>query len=220
MNQNSSDIRIEPYPSDDALVAMVLADGAGRVRVSRFSSTGGKPAAVLGRSGRPEVELDVEAVMRSGVDIFRRKGGGCAVLLDSGTVVVSIAEALPGLGDVNKILLGYCRGLVDSLLAIGIAGITLEGISDLAFGGRKVAGTCLYRSKNIALFSACILVDADIPLMELCLRHPPREPAYRRGRNHGEFVATLSETHGLRDIDGLVVALEKALTASGSLISA
>jgi lipoate-protein ligase A len=41
------------------------------------------------------------------------------------------------------------------------------------------------------LHHGTFLCDFDLGLMERYLKKPAREPAYRRGRSHGEFVANL-----------------------------
>jgi len=41
-------------------------------------------------------------------------------------------------------------------------------------------------------YSASLLVNAQLSLVERYLRHPPREPKYRDGRSHLEFVANLA----------------------------
>jgi lipoate-protein ligase A len=41
------------------------------------------------------------------------------------------------------------------------------------------------------LYSATLLVDPDLDLVERYLAHPPREPEYRRGRPHRDFMGRL-----------------------------
>ena len=76
-----------------------------------------------------------------------------------------------------------------ALAEMGIAGVEHRGISDLAFGDRKVGGTYLYRAKGLVYFSASLLVAHDLEGVERYLRHPPREPDWRRGRPHRDFMS-------------------------------
>lgn len=175
------------YTVDDSLIRATSADAVRRVRVYRPSET----IVVLGRGSRPEAEVDLEVCLREGVPLLRRRGGGCAVVLDPGNVVVSVATPGAGFGNVTRHLDRLSGWLADSLSNIGFGGLERRGISDLVLDDRKVSGSCLYRSKDLVYFSATILVDPDIALVERYLKHPPREPKYRRGRSHRDFVGTL-----------------------------
>ena len=74
---------------------------------------------------------------------------------------------------------------------VGLSGIYGDGISDLVMENKKIGGACFYRAYGIAYYSAAILVSPDLDAMERYLPHPPREPDYRRGRSHREFVSGL-----------------------------
>jgi lipoate-protein ligase A len=150
------------------------------------------PLVVLGRGSRPDRELHLDACRADGVPLQRRRGGGCAVVLDPGNVLVAAAIAAPGIGDNQRHFDDLCRWLIEGLAEIGVPGICQAGISDLALGDRKVAGCCIYRRPGRLLFSAALLVDPDLSLLDRYLRHPPREPDYRRGRAHLEFVTRLA----------------------------
>jgi lipoate-protein ligase A len=147
---------------------------------------------VLGRSSKPDDEIHLPACQADGVPVFRRPGGGCAVVLDPGNLVVSWAGHAPGIGDNQKHFSRLSSWLIEALAAAGITGLQPAGISDLAIGDRKVAGACLHRSRDTLFYSASLLVDADIGLMDRYLKHPPREPEYRHGRSHADFVTTLA----------------------------
>jgi lipoate-protein ligase A len=84
---------IAPWEADEPLVTATRADGIGRVLVSRPADI----AVVLGRSGRPDAELHLERCLADGVALRRRRGGGCAVVLDPGNVVVAATARAPGL---------------------------------------------------------------------------------------------------------------------------
>jgi lipoate-protein ligase A len=55
----------------------------------------------------------------------------------------------------------------------------------------KIGGSCFYRAKGIAYYSAAVLVTPDLDAMDRYLAHPPREPVYRRSRSHKAFVSGL-----------------------------
>jgi lipoate-protein ligase A len=73
-----------------------------------------------------------------------------------------------------------------------LAQLSQNGLSDLTFGEFKVAGTSLFRSRNYLLYQASILVDTQLDVIDRYLKHPSREPEYRRGRSHGSFLRGLN----------------------------
>jgi lipoate-protein ligase A len=62
---------------------------------------------------------------------------------------------------------------------------------DLLLGDRKVGGLAIKRGREAMMLHGTLLVAADIEVVASLLRHPLREPAYRRGRAHAEFLANL-----------------------------
>ena len=76
------------------------------------------------------------------------------------------------------------------LSAFGVVGRP-EGTSDVAVGDRKISGNAQARRWRALLVHGTLLVDFDHDLAETVLKHPPREPAYRRGRGHRDFLVTL-----------------------------
>jgi len=76
------------------------------------------------------------------------------------------------------------------LAAFGIEGRP-EGTSDVAVGDRKISGNAQARRWGAVLVHGTLLVDFNHDLADAVLRHPPREPSYRRGRSHRDFLVTL-----------------------------
>jgi lipoate-protein ligase A len=69
--------------------------------------------------------------------------------------------------------------------------VGVSGSSDLTIGGRKISGNAQRRRLRSLLFHGCILLDFDIALIEELLPLPSRQPAYREGRGHTEFLRNL-----------------------------
>jgi lipoate-protein ligase A len=147
---------------------------------------------VLGRGSRPEAEVHLELVEEDGCPLYRRRGGGCSVVLDPGNVIVAAAFAVQGIGQTPAYFRRLNQWLIAGLAALGVQGLSQDGISDLVMGDRKVGGTCMYRPRGVLLYSASLLVSPQLQLLERYLAHPPREPAYRRGRRHLDFVRPLA----------------------------
>ncbi len=188
---------------DDALIGEVRRDGRARVRVHRLRH----PVVVLGRGSRPEAEVDLEACRADGVPVLRRRGGGCAVVIDPGNVVVSVAAAGMPLGHHRQHFSALSDWLIEGLQRVGIGGVRREAICDLALGDRKVGGACLYRSGDLLYYTASLLIDPDLERVERYLPHPPREPEWRRGRSHSDFMGALP----VPIIDDLVADLRRTL---------
>jgi lipoate-protein ligase A len=175
------------YCYDDDLIQAARRDGRARVRVYRLIDT----AVVLGAGSRAITEVRLDACQENGIPILRRRGGGCAVALDPGDVIVSlVAVGLP-FGHHRRHLDILTNWLIDGLARIGLPGVRLEGICDLVYGHRKVGGACLHRSRDLLHYSASLLVDPDIERVTRYLKHPPREPDYRQGRSHAMFMGSL-----------------------------
>jgi len=195
-----------PLPAwghDEELIAGVRADARGRARAVAWPPAGAPGVAVVvGRGGDPAVEVALDAARADGVPVLRRRGGGCAVVLDPGNVIVSLALPLAGVGGITGAFAAISAWLIGALGRCGLTGLRQEGTSDLALAGRKVGGSCLWRTKGLVYYSTTLLVCPDPALAERYLPHPPREPAYRAGRAHRDFMGTL------RDLDPALTPAE------------
>lgn len=188
--------RLPAWDFDEDLLAAVRADGVARARACAWPPAGAPPlAVVVGRGGDPAAEVRLDAARADGVPVLRRRGGGCAVVLDPGNVVVSLALPLAGVGGITSAFATISAWLSGALAACDLPGVRQEGTSDLAVGGRKIGGSCLWRTRGLVYYSTTLLIAPDLTLVERYLPPPPREPAYRAGRPHREFMGAL------RDLD-------------------
>jgi lipoate-protein ligase A len=145
---------------------------------------------VIGSNERPEQVVDTEACARLGVEVLKRSTGGGSVLQTAGVLNYSLVMPAPASLDPIP---GFRAGmnLICAILdAFGIAGAP-RGTSDVAVGDRKISGNAQARRWKAVLIHGTLLVDFDYGLAEAVLRHPPREPAYRNGRGHRDFLVTL-----------------------------
>jgi lipoate-protein ligase A len=152
---------------------------------------GGPPTVVMGSSERPEQVVDAAACARLGVEVIKRSTGGGSVLQTAGVLNYSLITPAPASLDPK---IGFRPGLdliCAILAAFGVAGRT-AGTSDVAVGDRKISGNAQARRWKAVLVHGTLLVDFDHDLADAVLKHPPREPAYRRGRTHRDFLVTLS----------------------------
>jgi lipoate---protein ligase len=200
------------WDHDEELIVSARAGNRPRARAYAWPPPGEPPVTVVvGRGGRAEVEVDLAAAAADGVPVLRRRGGGCAVVLDPGNAVVSLALPLPGVGGTTSAFARISAWLIEALAAVGVDGVTQQGVSDLARGGRKIGGACLWRTQGLAYYSTTLLVAPDLDLVERYLPHPPREPDWRGGRPHRDFMGRLAGTSPFADATGLATRLEAAL---------
>ena len=178
---------VVPYDADDHLVRATADDGRPRLAVYRPQ----RVEVVLGRGSRPDREIDAEACLADGVVISRRRGGGCAVVLDPGNVIVSAVLPAEGIGNNTRHFQTITRWLCAALERLGVPDVSRRGISDLALARRKIGGSCIFRTRGLLYYSTTLLVTPDLALMDRYLPHPPREPDYRAGRPHRQFVSPL-----------------------------
>jgi lipoate---protein ligase len=151
---------------------------------------GGPPAIVMGSSERPEQVVDAAACSVHGVSVLKRCTGGGTVLQTSGVLNYSLVMPAPDHLDLKA---GFRQGtdvICAILAAFGVVGVP-EGTSDVAVGHRKISGNAQARRWKALLVHGTLLVDFDFDLAEKVLRHPLREPEYRQGRGHRDFLVTL-----------------------------
>jgi lipoate-protein ligase A len=147
---------------------------------------------VLSRSRDPGREVFLDRCREDGVAVVVRPSGGGAVVLAPGVVAASVvAPAEAHARFPEPYFRRFCGASAAALAACGATGVTIRGVSDLALGERKVAGSSLRLWQGWVLFQLSVLVDVDVSLLERYLRAPSREPRYRRGRCHRDFVITL-----------------------------
>ena len=175
------------YPGDGALEEAVAATGAPELRVYRPEAV----QVVIGRGSVPGREVDLAACRTEGVPVYKRRGGGCAVVLDPGCVVVSLVLPLGGFRDNRALFRRLTAWLIRGLERAGVRGVEPRDVSDLALGDRKVGGACLHRTRRVCAYGVSLLAAPDLDRVERLLPHPPREPAWRRGRSHRAFMGAL-----------------------------
>ena len=150
-------------------------------------------AVVLGASRRLAVDVQAQACQEDGVPIVRRSSGGGTVVIGPGALNVTVIlpmSAAPGLSAVD-VAQGYvldriARGLQSSGRAVAVA-----GSGDLTIAGRKFAGSAQRRLRNWFLVHCSILLEFSLERITRYLAIPARQPAYRVGRTHEDFLMNL-----------------------------
>jgi lipoate-protein ligase A len=150
---------------------------------------------VLGYSNKVSREVNVAACQRQSIPILRRFTGGGTVVQGPGCMNYALAVrnefgGIPAdLTDSYRFVLGRHSTIFQSYVS---QPIQIQGISDLAIGGRKFSGNAQHRKRLCSLFHGTILLRFDIAVIAKCLPMPSKQPAYRESRSHEAFLSNLS----------------------------
>ena len=150
---------------------------------------------VLGIAQNPATTVHADRARQERLSVLKRFSGGGTVLIGHGcllfTIVLETGKRVPPYA-VRRAYEYVFEPLIAAFSEHGIP-VAFHPPCDLAVHGRKIAGTAQAQKRGAVLVHGCLLIDEDLARIERCLRHPPAEPAYRRGRPHGEFLCNLSE---------------------------
>lgn len=168
-------------------------------------------ACVLG-AGTPESDLDLALCAATEIPVYRRRGGGGAVILSPGNLIITAGYEGSRKAFATQWIGPIAEAIVQALHSVGVEGARVRGLGDVAIGERKILGSSLYANRRAALYQGSLLVDSDLDLIPLYLPHPSREPDYRRGRSHLDFVTTLAREGYAGGIGPLSEALQRELS--------
>ncbi len=150
-------------------------------------------AVVLGASGRLREDVRVEACQADGVPIARRSSGGGTVVIGPGALNVTVVlpgDAAPGLAAVDLAQRFVLERIAHSLRGRGLP-VEVRGSGDLTIGSRKFSGSAQRRLKRYFLVHASILYRFPLERITRYTALPHRQPDYRQGRAHRDFVTNL-----------------------------
>ena len=148
---------------------------------------------VIGRSSQLEQEASEAACRERGAAILRRASGGAAIVAAPGCLMYGVVLSLElrpqlrAIDEAHRFVLGK---LVEAIRPLAPQ-VERRGTSDLALGERKFSGNSLRIKREHLLYHGTLLYDFPLELIGACLRQPPRQPEYRAGRSHVDFVMNL-----------------------------
>ena len=148
---------------------------------------------VLGQSNKADRSLYTERVMADQIPVLKRPSGGESVILTPNTLVISVRLIAEKLENPQVSFRKINNAIIEALSKLGVKNLLYRGISDICIGEKKILGSSIYRKKNLVFYHAVLNISEDIELIGKYLRHPSREPAYRMGRDHKEFVTHLHQ---------------------------
>ena len=175
---------------------------------------------VLGRSSDPGREVNLAACREKNIPVLRRASGGGTIVAGPGCLFYAVVLSYddhPELKSISRAHQFVLNRLAESLASF-VPGITLAGTSDLAFHAtpeslQKFSGNALRAKRTHFLYHGTLLYEIDLERVGQLLACPTREPLYRAGRDHREFVANLPMSR-----EQLLAALASGWQANEQLI--
>lgn len=170
--------------------ALLLMANEGTVSPSLRTWSFSRTAVVLGRSSKVAKETDRTFCDQHQIPIFRRCSGGASIVGGPGCLMYSVVLSTDDHPEARKIDAAHELVMSRVLAAVRrqLPEVQLQGICDLTFQDRKFSGNALRITRQHLLYHGTILHDGDLELISNCLDFAPRQPDYREGRKHIDFV--------------------------------
>jgi lipoate-protein ligase A len=166
---------------------------------------------VAGSSNVIETEVDEARCMEDNVRIYRRYGGGGSVVLHHDCFVLSFGGWVKHefrnkyyFELLNQVIIETLSPLFGKEEILGQA-----GISDIVYGEKKIAGTSLFRSRHYLLYQASVLLRPQLDVIARYLKHPSKEPDYRRKRSHKDFLLGIYDINPTLDHGKVLAAFDQ-----------
>lgn len=152
-----------------------------------------QPTVVLGRSSKINDETDRQHCDDEGIPILRRCTGGASVVGGPGCLMYAVVLRLTDDRSIRKIDAAHDHVMANVLAAVRIQcpDTQRQGICDLTYRDRKFSGNSLRVARHHLLYHGTILYGADLDAFAKCLTWAPRQPDYRRERDHRDFITNV-----------------------------
>ena len=176
---------------DEALLETAEASGNDEEVLRIWESP--QPLVVIGRSSRINDEVDRDVCAAANIPVLRRSSGGAAIVAGPGCLMYAVILSytkrpyLAKLDEAHRAALEPLAAALDRKLP----GVVKAGTSDLAFEGRKFSGNSLRCKRTHLVYHGTLLYDFPLETVGKLLKTAPRQPEYRQGREHLDFVRNL-----------------------------
>lgn len=150
-------------------------------------------AVILGRSSKVMDEVNQEFCRAHNIEYLRRSSGGASVVIGPGCLMYAVVldyRIRPELKMLDQAHQYVMQKMLNAIQQCGV-NVRFQGTCDLTLDGRKFSGNSLRCQRNSFLYHGTLLYDFDLNLVQQCLGTPPRQPEYREGRSHQDFVTNL-----------------------------
>ncbi len=170
------------------------------------------PTVVLGSGCKFDEDVEEKNCHLDSIPILRRSSGGGTVLLGKGCLLFSLflrTDTRPGLASIKS---SYVSIMEQIAKCLELQEIKHDGTSDLAWNNKKFSGNAQQRKSTFILHHGSILFDFPIELIPRYLKQPLRQPDYRQGRPHDQFVTNIPLSR-----DEIVIKLKESWKATQPL---
>lgn len=158
-----------------------------------------RPVAVMGRSSRISQEINTKTCEQEHVPYLRRASGGASIVAGPGCLMYTLLidyRKRPAwrMLDVahSEVMKGLSVAVQNSLDAFNLdLKVNWQGTCDLTIDGKKFSGNALRCRRNFMIYHGTILLHMPLENISRYLLLPPRQPEYRNGRDHSDFVRNL-----------------------------
>jgi lipoate-protein ligase A len=176
-----------------------------------------EPCVVVGRSSKIAEEVHLDRCERDSVPVLRRMSGGGTIVAGPGCAMFSVLLSLDARpecrsldGAHRTVMTRVCQAMQCSLDEYGIdQKVDIRGICDLTIDGQKISGNALRLKRHWLMYHGTLLIDMPLQWISEYLAMPPKQPEYRQGRSHDQFVTGLGER--IREPGVFQAILERAL---------
>ena len=148
---------------------------------------------VLGQSNKPESSLILSEVEKDNIFFVKRPSGGETVLLSEKMLVISLSFYEDRLLNPKTYFKKINESIIEGLKNAGVENVIQRGISDLAIGEKKILGSSIFRKPKRVFYHAVLNVAENVNRISKYIAMPGKEPDYRKGRSHRDFVTSLRE---------------------------
>jgi lipoate---protein ligase len=169
---------------------------------------------VLGISNKAEDALIADNIVNDNVPVLKRPSGGETVVLSPKTLVISAIDTYsatsqhpPATSNQQPVTSSqqpatrfnspkeyfklFNTKIISALSKLGVRNLKQKGISDIAIGEKKILGSAIYRTRDKIFYQSVLNISENPELFERYLKHPKKEPDYRKGRGHKDFVSSV-----------------------------
>lgn len=148
---------------------------------------------ILGTSNKPEDALNERNIFDDNIQVYKRPSGGQSVILTPNTLVIAVLKIEEQIKAPKTFFKEINSLIINALEQLGVTNLSHKGISDIAIREKKILGSSMYRNKEKNFYHAVLNVSESADIFEKYLKHPVKEPDYRKGRSHKDFVTSLKE---------------------------
>jgi len=148
---------------------------------------------ILGQGNTIDASVNKENAEVDNIPVYQRPSGGETVVLSPLTLVISVKKKEEALISPKVFFRMYNEKIIRVLQLLGVKELGQKGISDICIGEKKILGSSIYRNKAFVLYHAVLNRAEPAEMFERYLKHPLREPDYRKGRKHSDFVTSLEK---------------------------